>query len=235
MERKIAVIQSRKKLHSIRREQENITRAIVGRAEAIFLSALDNGLAWSMPREILKNFDGLIFGGSSDFDFNGGREAGDPARLMSHQILLRLEGLISFALTKHVPILGICFGHQLIGHIYGADVAHDTKQGKFGSYEVHQTDEGKHDAIFKHLPEVFMAQYWHKDSLTKLPKSATLLASSNVCRFSALRYGVGAYTFQFHPEIVRWYDPCPHQPSPEASKIIPLWLSECVRAAIKRS
>jgi len=222
------VLQSRRKKDSIERERRNITRAIGEQAKAVFLSDLDEELPWSSPAEFLKDFDGLIFGGSSDFDFHGGRDAEDPARIMSHTILTRLQYLISFAFEKRVPILGICFGHQLIGHLYGAEVVHDKEQSKSGSFEVCLTDERKRDAIFKHLPEIFMAQYWHKDSLTKLPTGATLLAESSVCHFSALRYGAGAYTFQFHPEIVHWHDPCQHRPSPETSKIIPLWIRECV-------
>ena len=69
-----------------------------------------------------------------------------------------------------------------------------------------------------------LLQYAHKDSVTKLPAGATLLAEGPKCKFSALRYGDTAYTLQFHPEIER-LESTDHGPaSPHASRIIPLWI-----------
>ncbi len=224
--KKILAVQSRTQSECIVRERGNFTRAVGASAETTFLSALDEQLAWTTPDELLKGYDGVIFGGSSDFDFHGGRDEKDPARLMSLIILSRAKNLVSYALAEKIPLLGICYGHQLIANMYGGEVGNDNEQSKFGSHDVHLTDEGRRDTLFKNFPESFVAQYAHNDSVTKLPEGATLLAGSHGCRFSALRYGVSAYTTQFHPEVLRFDDlPLEYRDSSEASKLIPLWIA----------
>ena len=81
--RKILVVQSRSSPDGVEREQSNFRRAIGKSAEIEFLSALDERLAWTYPDELLKGRSGVIFGGSADFDFHGGRSEKDPARSSS--------------------------------------------------------------------------------------------------------------------------------------------------------
>lgn len=226
--KKILIVQSRTSSEWIEREQTNFLRAVGKTAEVEFLSALDERLAWTYPDEFLKGRDGVIFGGSSDFDFHGGRNEKDPARLMSMIILSRTRLIISYALSQKIPVLGVCFGHQIIGQMHSGDVQHDKAQSKFGSHEVRLTPEGEKDLLFKHLPKKFFAQYWHKDSVTVLPDGATLLAIGSTCRFSALRYGEKTYTVQFHPEVERIITDENPKPSPEASEIVPLWIKNVV-------
>ena len=231
---KILIVQSRISEKEIERERENFRRAIGGLATIEFLSALDERLAWTYPNEFLKGCSGVIFGGSAEFDFHGGRAEKDPARLVSFIILSRSKNLVSFALTEKIPLLGICYGHQLIANMYGGGVDNDKGQSKFGSYEVQLTGEGKRDPFLGQLPERFFAQYAHNDSITRLPEGATLLASGSACRFSALRYGDRGYTFQFHPEVMRLaYPKIEHRDSPEASTIIPLWIEHVVEKVLK--
>lgn len=225
MSKKILVVQSRTDPARIAREQERFRVAAGVAAQVDFLSAVDETLAWKTPEGFLKGYDGVMFGGSSDFDFDGGRPERDPARIISAIILSRAKNLISYALAQDVPLLGICYGHQLVANMYGGKVDNDKEQSKFGSYEVQLTEAGKSDPLFKNMPESFIAQYAHNDSVTKLPEGATLLASSKGCRFSALRYGKVAYTTQFHPEVTHFDDlPVAHRDSFEASKLIPLWI-----------
>src|SRR3989344_3779620 len=227
--KKILVVQSRVSEKAVERERENFRRAIGDLATIEFLSALDERLAWTYPNEFLKGCSGVIFGGSAEFDFHGGRIEKDPARLVSLIILSRSKNLISFALAEKIPFLGICYGHQLIANMYGGKVDNDKGQSKFGSYEVQLTEDGKRDPLLGQLPEHFFTQYAHNDSVTTLPEGATLLAEGSRCRFSALRYGDTGYTFQFHPEVMRLeYHGIKRQDSPEASTIIRLWIEHVV-------
>jgi GMP synthase (glutamine-hydrolysing) len=229
MGKRILVVQSRSDPERIEGERANFRHCMGRLADVEFLSALDERLAWSTPDEFLGGFDGVIFGGSSDFDFHGGRDERDPARVTSFIILSRSRNLVSYALAEKIPLLGICYGHQLIANIYGGEVDHDKEQSKFGSFEVRLTEEGKRDPVLGSLPETFVAQYAHNDSVTKLPEGATLLASTSGCRFSALRYGTSAYTLQFHPELTRFDDlDLDYRDSSESSKIIPLWIERNV-------
>ena len=227
--KRIVVVQSRSSDESIAREQDNFRRVIGNLAEIDFLSVLDERLAWSTPDEFLADHSGVIFGGSADFDFDGGRPQKDPVRIISLLILSRTRNLITYALAEKIPLLGICYGHQLIANMFGGDVQHDKVQSKFGSFEVKLTDEGKKDPLFKDFPETFAAQYAHKDAVTQLPDGAKLLASTDGCLFSVLRYNHTAYTLQFHPEVENFpMFADTFRPSPEASRIVPLWLERVV-------
>lgn len=244
--KKILLVQSRQNLDSAAAEQEHFRRALGGAAELDALSVLDERLAWTTPDEIIEEYGGVIFGGSGDFDLHGGRDQKDPLRLMAMIILTRVRALISYVLAEQKPTLGVCFGHQLIGQMRGGEVENDLSQAKVGTHDVARTDAGKDDPLFKHLPDVFAAQYGHHDSITKEPEGAVVLASGAQCRFAALRYGKVVYTTQFHPELsaadsearlAAHPDYLPQgvereglfRDSSEASKIIPLWVEHIVR------
>ncbi len=167
------------------------------------VSTVDLSQAWTNPETLLQGCNAVIIGGSGDFDLHGGREELDPARVGAREILERLRPLIRFALDSHFPLLGICFGHQLIAEVQGGEITGDPTQKKFGSHEVEVHDSAAQDPLFSALPATFTAQYGHKDAVTKLPEGATLLASGPDCRFSALRYGSKIYSTQFHPEMNR--------------------------------
>ncbi len=222
----ILLVQSRITPERIERERDNFTRALGGIAQLESLSALDERFGWETPQEFLAGYDGVMFGGSSDFDFHGGRPESDPVRATSMQILERTRPLVAHAFLINLPILGVCFGHQIIANMHDGNVHNDKEQNKFGAHEVHLTPEGAQDPLFKHLPQSFIAQYAHKDSATNLPEAATLLATGASCGFSALRYGEKAYTVQFHPEIKRITGAT--KSSPEAYQIVPLWVKHIV-------
>lgn len=243
--KKILLVQSRQTPETIQRERDNFRRAVGGRVELEFLSALDERLAWTMPDEVLYGYDGAIFGGSSDFDLHGGRSEKDPARIMAAIILSRTRLFVTYAFAQNMPVLGICFGHQLIAQMHGGEVESDPMQKKVGSYEVCLTPDGERDPLLQGFPKTFVAQYWHKDSVTKLPSGAVLLATGHACRFSALRYGERAHTFQFHPEAdnSRFFKgdlpdgmelKAVAEKTPESSALIGAWIERTVAAGPKR-
>ena len=101
-----------------------------------------------------------------------------------------------------MPTLGICLGLQIVSEMHGGRVTHDHEQRKMGTFEVALTDAGKTDRLFGKLPERFLSQYAHRDSVTSQPGVGVLLAEGPACRFSAMRYGETLYTMQFHPELI---------------------------------
>ena len=242
MMKRILLVQSRQTPETIQREQGNFRRSISGLAELEFLSAIDEKLAWTMPDEVLAGYDGIIFGGSADFDLHGGRMEKEPARIMAAIIVSRMRLFVSYAFAQNLPVLGICFGHQIIAQMHGGEVASDVAQKKVGSYEVELTSEGERDPLFLGFTKNFVAQYWHKDSVMELPSGTVLLAKGSACRFSALRYGEKAYTFQFHPEANSskfFKGDLPEgvelghvvKKTPEASTLISAWIERIVSAA----
>lgn len=234
---KILVIQSRTDTARIESEQVAFRRSVDGVADMSFLSSLDPTLSSSTPEELFSGIDGVILGGSGDFDFDGGRPEGDPVRKGAREILERLRPFITYALEKDLPIFGVCFGHQLMAEALGVDVKNDKQQEKHGTYDVSLTPEGHADKLFCSLPDTFAAQYNHSDSVMALPEGATLLANNGNCKHSVLRYGQSAYSAQFHPERTladlkhdaRFKDK-PIAESPEAATILRLWVERIVSA-----
>ncbi|MBX9906648.1 type 1 glutamine amidotransferase [Patescibacteria group bacterium] len=244
--KKILIIQSRARPEMLHAEQGEYTRAIGSAAHTDFISSLNESLEWNTPPHMLAGYDAVMLGGSGEFDFDGGRSVDDSARITSSHIVARIRPLILYILEKDIPLLGICYGHQIISEVLGVPVLHDASQKKVGTFPVALTDAGKSDAIFSDLPEIFMAQYGHKDSVSALPPGAVVLAESAQCRFSALRYGNHVYTTQFHPELtqkdIAWklqnspgYLPqgvsveSIAKPSIEASSIIPKFIERIVK------
>ncbi len=95
-----------------------------------------------------------------------------------------------------VPVLGICFGHQIIGMMHGAAVE------RCGEDRAAQTIEQLIDSsLFQHIasPAQFMED--HCEAIT-LPQGFLRLASSAVCEVEAMKHPYQPiYGVQFHPEV----------------------------------
>lgn len=166
------------------------------------LSALDDTVSWHEPTSVLDQIDGIIFGGSGDYDFDGGRGDDDTAKTMSYTLLARLRPLLDYIFTHDIPTLGICFGHQVIGAYAGATVVNDEKQKKSRSHEVALVVAKEAYRICTDVPDKFYAHYGHKDSLDRVPDGAVLLMKGgDACKVSALCYKQNIFTTQFHPEL----------------------------------
>lgn len=183
-------------------EKLSIEREVGSLAQVVFISALDVTVNWIEPANILKQYSGMILGGSGDFDFDGGRAITDSSRLVTQQILARLSPLLRYIFDFDFPTLGICFGHQLLGAFSGAKVVNDCCQMKSRSHCVSQVSTASIAIIFINVPINFVAHYVHKDTLDRVPEGAELLAcGGQECQVSALRYKRNIYSTQFHPEL----------------------------------
>jgi len=102
-----------------------------------------------------------------------------------------LEMFLRDAYAKAVPIVGICFGHQILAQALGGKVE------KFnGGWSV-----GVQNYALDGFPEDVKLIAWHQDQVTELPADATVTGSSSFCRYAALAYGDRAYSIQPHPEF----------------------------------
>lgn len=199
--KRILIIQSRKSLERCEFECDAYMRLAGGAAEFGRVSTLDIEHDWHSPQELLAGYGGAIIGGSSDFFLHGGIGEEAVERAGAYEVLERVRALVEYILAEDFPLLGICFGHQLVAEIRGGNVTHDHSQKKMGTFDVVLNEEGKRDRLFTGMPGSFAGQYAHRDSVTSLPRGATLLASGDSCFFSVLRYGGNVYTLQFHPEL----------------------------------
>lgn len=195
-------IQFRRSSAAIAREQQSLSRACAPHAQVVFTSALDSQIDWQYPETIMAGYQGVILGGSGEFDFDGGRSDDDEYKRISYELLGRLRPLFSYIFEHDIPTFGICYGHQLLGAFAGAQVRNDHEQKKTGSHPVRLLVEQHDHFLFAGLPENFSAHYGHKDALDRVPEGAVLLMEGGArCRVSALRYRNNIFSTQFHPEL----------------------------------
>jgi len=105
------------------------------------------------------------------------------------------------AVTRTTPILGICYGHQLLAHALGGEVANNPRGRQIGTVDVTLTEHAEHDPLLSALRPVSHLPVSHLQSVIRLPDAARLLASSPGDPFHAFRYGDNAWGVQFHPEF----------------------------------
>lgn len=105
------------------------------------------------------------------------------------------------AVGKTVPVLGICYGHQLLAHACGGEVGYHPKGREIGTVAIDNAAAAQQDALFGVLPERFLGHTTHSQSVLRLPEHAVLLASSVHDAHQAFRIGENAWGVQFHPEF----------------------------------
>lgn len=115
--------------------------------------------------------------------------------------------IIGEAVSKKLPILGICLGAQLLAYALGAEVRRH-RVSEIGWYELMSTTAGRSDPIFASFGGASPVFQWHSYTFD-IPPGAVHLARTATCENQAFRYGDNAYGFQFHPEmdpasIERW-------------------------------
>lgn len=102
---------------------------------------------------------------------------------------------------RGVPVLGVCFGHQLLAAAYGGQVAPSPRGREIGTVGVALTPAGREDPLFAGVPGAFEAQATHEDEVAHLPPGAELLAANGWSRVQAFRIGPNVRAVQFHPEM----------------------------------
>lgn len=114
----------------------------------------------------------------------------------------RTAGWIRDAMDVDMPLLGVCYGHQLISHALGGRVDYLPGGREMGTVSLTTTGEhaGK-DMLGASLPGRFHAHTTHEQSVMELPPGAVALARSERDPHHLVRYGKNAISTQFHPEF----------------------------------
>ena len=116
-----------------------------------------------------------------------------------YPFLRRELRLIEQALKKEKPILGICLGSQLLAATLGAEVKPGRRK-EIGWHRLRMKKTAAADPLWSGIASSFTAYHWHGD-IFALPRGAVSLASSDMTRHQAFRYGKNAYGFLFHMEV----------------------------------
>jgi GMP synthase (glutamine-hydrolysing) len=145
--------------------------------------------AFEAPHHRIEGYDGLIISGSP-------RSLVEPEPWMDDA-----AAFIRKAADAGVPVLGVCFGHQLIGYAYGGRVRVNPKGWEVGTVEVELTDEGRHDPLFDGLPDTLHVNQSHRDEVGTLGPEVRRLASGAHTENQSLAVGAHVRGVQFHPEM----------------------------------
>jgi GMP synthase (glutamine-hydrolysing) len=112
--------------------------------------------------------------------------------------------LVRRAYDAGTPVLGVCFGHQLIGHAFGARVIVNQRGWELGTHELRLNAAGRADPLFAGLGAALRVNFAHRDIIdhTSLPPDERLrvLASNDMAEVQALAVGEHVRGIQFHPE-----------------------------------
>lgn len=105
------------------------------------------------------------------------------------------------AVERRIPILGICYGHQLLAYALGGTVADNPQGLEYGTIEVVLAETAQRDPLLGGLGARLQVQVCHDQSVLQLPRDAMLLASSAMDVHQASVVGQSAWGLQFHPEF----------------------------------
>lgn len=100
-----------------------------------------------------------------------------------------------------VPVLGICYGHQLLAHALGGVVDYHPQGREIGTTWVQPADSARGDALFAGIESRFPVHVTHQQSVLSLPGGAVVLAANDFEPYHAVRFRERVWGVQFHPEF----------------------------------
>ncbi|CAK6493718.1 hypothetical protein PANNVG_02019 [Pantoea sp. Nvir] len=115
----------------------------------------------------------------------------------------RSAAWVRAAIDAELPLLGVCYGHQLMAYALGGKVADNPNGWERGLLPLTCDAAAQRDALLSALPGRFSVWLSHRQSVIVPPPQAQVLATSQKDACQILRYSPQALSVQFHPEFSR--------------------------------
>ncbi len=114
-----------------------------------------------------------------------------------------LQEFIRALAAAEVPLIGVCFGHQIIAQALGGEVVKSDQGWGVGlhQYQVEQ----QHSWMQSSARQVGIYAF-HQDQVVQLPQTAEVFLSSEFCPYAGLSYGNSIISVQAHPEFEAAYE-----------------------------
>jgi GMP synthase (glutamine-hydrolysing) len=186
--KKILIIQIRPQKNISRHDFQCYKKIFASRAinlKRINLCYQNFDIDWA-----ISNFNGIIISGSS-------YSVKDkfPQKEKIYRFIRRV-------IKEEKPLLGVCFGFQLLVEAAGGKIIHDKKNQEFGSFTIYLTGVGRKDLLFHRLDKKNIFQEGHEWRAAKLSKEIAVLAKGNKTPYQAIKIKhIPVYGVQFHPEM----------------------------------
>lgn len=114
---------------------------------------------------------------------------------------VKLEEYVRDIAKTNIPLLGICYGHQLIAKALGGKSDFNPRGKEIGVVNIEKHPNGYYDPLLKKFPKIFFAYETHYQTVIKSPKGSKVLAANNKDNHQAIRYRNNIWGVQFHPEF----------------------------------
>lgn len=108
---------------------------------------------------------------------------------------------IRSAHSNSLPLLGVCFGHQLIAHALGGRVGDNPTGRECGLHLIELSGDYQNDPLLKDMPKRLSAWLSHQQTILEAPQGANILAFSTQDSCQIIRYSGTTFSVQFHPEF----------------------------------
>lgn len=115
----------------------------------------------------------------------------------------RLKALIRQIWESQRPMVGICFGHQVVAEALGGRVEKSANGWGVGLHRYQVAGQWQQGTG---LPPVLTLNAFHRDQVVVKPEGAEVVARSAFCPYAALAYGDRILTLQAHPEFAPAYE-----------------------------
>ena len=135
---------------------------------------------------------------AAKFDsYDGVVLSGSPEMMSDPKIQAKFGEEAEAVRDSDVPILGVCFGHQLMAHAFGARVIRDRQR----ILQMVKTTVIEDDPLFAGLPKSLMLLESRYEVVESTPKGFARIAKSSTSHIAAMKSGPRPlYGVQFHPE-----------------------------------